>query len=62
MARRLYRLSEPWFPAALLALVYLMAAGHVGADLGIPRLFRDDPAVGFGRNNPALWGPSARPC
>ena len=51
-------LSEHWFPVALLGVVYLMAAGRIGADLGIPRLFRDDPdpAVGFNWKSPALWG------
>ena len=56
LARVLGRLSGHWFPVALLAVVYLMAAGQVGADLGIPMLFRDDPVVGFNRNSPALWG------
>ena len=56
LARMLGRMSEHWFPLALILVVDLMAAGHVGADLGIPMLFRDDPVVGFNQNSPALWG------
>jgi hypothetical protein len=56
LARMLGRLSEHWFPMALILVVALMAAGQIGADLGIPLLFRDDPAIGFAWNSPALWG------
>ena len=35
-ARVLGRLSENWFPAALIMVVYLMAAGQIGAGSGNP--------------------------
>jgi Patatin-like phospholipase len=54
--RMLGRLSENWFPMALIMVVNLMAAGQIGADLGIPMLFRNDPSIGFNWNSPALWG------
>src|SRR5262249_4596805 len=56
LARTLGRVSEHWFPVVLILMVDLMAAGQVGADLGIPLLFRDDPAIGATPNSPAFWG------
>ena len=56
LARTLGRVSEHWFPVVLILMVNLMAAGQVGADLGIPLLFRDDSAIGATRNSPAFWG------
>ena len=35
-ARVLGRLSENWFPATLIIVVYLMAAGQIGAGSGYP--------------------------
>jgi hypothetical protein len=56
LGRMLSRVSTHWFPIGLIVLVYVMAAGQLGASLGIPALFRDDPAAGFNRNSRAFWG------
>jgi hypothetical protein len=56
LGRMLSRLSTHWFPIGLIALVYVMAGGQLGASLGLPALFRDDPAAGFNRNSRAFWG------
>jgi predicted acylesterase/phospholipase RssA len=56
LARTLGRMSRHWFPMALFGAICLMAAGYIGADLGIQQLFRDDPAVGFNWNSPGFWG------
>jgi hypothetical protein len=49
-------MSSYWFPIGLIGLVYAMAGGQFGASLGIPALFRDDPAAGFNANSRAVWG------
>jgi predicted acylesterase/phospholipase RssA len=54
LARMLGRLSENWFPVLLILAVYLMAAGRIGPELGIPMLFRSDPDIA--RYSPAVLG------
>jgi hypothetical protein len=44
LGKTLGRMSEHWFPFLLIILVYLIIAGRFASDLGIPLLFRDDPA------------------
>jgi Patatin-like phospholipase len=50
------RISGHWFLIFLIVLVDLMAAGRLGADLGLPALFRDDPAAAFVFHSRAVWG------
>ena len=48
LARMLGRLSEHWFPMALILVVALMAAGQIGADLGEMLLQFDDSRLSGG--------------
>jgi hypothetical protein len=49
------RMSAHWFLTALAIALVLMASGQIGADLGIPQLFHDEPGTALLRSR-AFWG------
>lgn len=56
LGRMLAWVSTYWLPMGLIAMVYAMAGGQLGAELGIPALFRDDQGAWFSTTNRAFWG------
>jgi hypothetical protein len=49
------RMSEHWLLTALAVLLGLMASGQLGAGLGLPQLFHDEPETPLAHSR-AFWG------
>ena len=49
------RVSTHWPLALMSAVLLLIVAGQVGADLGVPLLFRDE-SIAWGRKSRMFWG------